>query len=121
MNNKVKRIDVHSHVLPRELIELIRQRPRNYQMRVEGAGDKEMFVRDDKHGTPLYAEFFDADALRFLIDKVGADRVTIGTDAPFDMAEDDPLGVINAVPGLTDEQRDRIYGLNALELLGEKA
>jgi aminocarboxymuconate-semialdehyde decarboxylase len=332
--SKVKRIDVHSHVLPRELIELIRQRPRDYEMRVEGAGDNEKFVRDDRHGTPLYAEFFDADAkvegmdrkgiditvisvtpvvffywlaadaglaacrvmndgiarmalsrpdrlrgmatlpmqdtdaavaelervvkehgfrsvelgcrikgqlvsdakfrpvlkraqelgvfifthpyiagslpsdlgcyylgntaampfdtalmaahlmfsgaldelpalriilahggghlpyqigrlahgykvrkearvntlsspmqllrrfyfdalthdadaLRFLIGKVGADRVTIGTDAPFDMAEDDPIAMINAVPGLTDEQRARIFGLNALELLGE--
>ena len=334
MPNKVKRIDLHSHVLPRELIELIRQRPRDYEMRVEGTGDDEKFVRDDKHGTPLYAEFFDADAkvegmdrkgidisvlsvtpvvffywlpaeaglaacrvmndsiarmalarpdrlrgmatlpmqdtdaavtelervvkahgfrsvelgvrikgqlvsdpkfrpvlkraqelgvfifthpyiagnlppdlgcyhlgntaampfdtalmaahlmfsgaldelpglnillahggghlpyqigrlahgykvrkearantanspmqllrrfyfdalthdadaLSFLIGKVGADRVTIGTDAPFDMAEDDPIAMINAVPGLTDEARERIFGLNALELLGE--
>ena len=336
MTTKVKRIDVHSHVLPRELIELIRQRPRDYQMRVEGAGDTEKFVRDDKHGTPVYAEFFDADAkvegmdrkgidisvisvtpvvffywlsadaglaacrvmndgiarmaaarpdrlrgmatlpmqntdaaiaelervvkehgfrsielgcrvqgqllaepkfrpvlkraqelgvfifahpyiagdlasdlncyhlgntvampfdtalmaahlmlggaldelpalkmilahggghlpyqigrlahgykvrkearantknsprdllrrfyfdalthdadaLRYLIEKVGADRVTIGTDAPFDMAEDDPLAMIEVVKGLTNEQRDRIFGLNALELLGEKS
>ena len=61
----------------------------------------------------------DVDALRFLIDKVGADRVLIGTDAPFDMAEDDPLAMIAAVPGLTDAQRARILGLNALELLGK--
>jgi len=61
----------------------------------------------------------DADALRFLIDKVGADRVMIGTDAPFDMAEDDPLGMIDAVRELTVEQRERIFGLNALELMGE--
>jgi aminocarboxymuconate-semialdehyde decarboxylase len=336
MSNRTKRIDVHSHVLPRELIELIRKRPRDYQMRVEGEGETEKFVRDDKHGTPIYAEFFDADAkvagmdrkgidisvlsvtpvvffywlaadaalaacrvmndgiarmaaarpdrlrgmatlpmqsadaaiaelervvkehgfrsielgcrvqgqllaepkfrpvlkraqelgvfvfahpyiagdlppdlncyylgntaampfdtalmaahlmfsgaldelprlkmilahggghlpyqigrlahgykvrnearaktkhsplellrrfyfdalthdadaLRYLIGKVGADRVTIGTDAPFDMAEDDPLAMINAVPGLTDAELDRIYGLNALELLGEAA
>ncbi len=334
MTGKVKRIDVHSHVLPRELIELIRQRPRDYLMRVEGEGSQEKFVRDDKHGTPIYAEFFDADAkvegmdrkgidisllsvtpvvffywlaadaglaacrvmndgiarmaaarpdrlrgmatlpmqntdaaiaelervvrehgfrsielgcrvqgqllsdakfrpvlkraqelgvfifthpyiagdlpadlgcyylgntvampfdtalmaahlmfsgtldelpqlkiilahgggylpyqigrlahgykvrkearaksassprdllrrfyfdalthdaeaLRYLIEKVGADRVTIGTDAPFDMAEDDPLATIDSVPGLTPDQRNRIYGLNALELLGE--
>lgn len=334
MSDRTKRIDVHSHVLPRELIELIRQRPRDYLMRVEGEGSQEKFVRDDRHGTPIYAEFFDADAkvegmdrkgidisllsvtpvvffywlaadaglaacrvmndgiarmaaarpdrlrgmatlpmqntdaaiaelervvrehgfrsielgcrvqgqllsddkfrpvlkraqelgvfifthpyiagdlpadldcyylgntvampfdtalmaahlmfsgaldelpalkiilahgggylpyqigrlahgykvrkearaksatsprdllrrfyfdalthdaaaLRYLIEKAGADRVTIGTDAPFDMAEDDPLAVIDAVPGLTAAQRDRIYGLNALELLGE--
>ncbi len=80
-----------------------------------GASGQEKFVRDDQHGTPLYAEFFDADALRYLIEKVGADRVTIGTDAPFDMAEDDPLAMINTVPGLTAAQRDRIFGLNALE------
>jgi hypothetical protein len=35
------------------------------------------------------------------------------------MAEDDPLAMIDAVKGLTATQRDRIYGLNALELLGE--
>ena len=336
MRNYVKRIDVHSHVLPRELIDLIRRRPRDYGMCVEGAGAEEKFVRDDKHGTPIYGEFFDADAkvegmdrkgidisvisvtpvvffyelaadaghaacrvmndgiarmvaarpdrlrgmaalpmqnsdaaiaelervvkvhgfrsielgcrvqgrllseaefrpvlkraqelgvfifahpyiagslapelacyhlgntaampfdtalmaarfmfdgtldalpalkvilahggghlpyqigrlahgykvrkearantahtprqllrrfyfdalthdadaLRYLIEKVGADRVTIGTDAPFDMAEDDPLAMLDAVPGLTAQQRDRIYGLNALELLGETA
>ena len=46
MTGKIKRIDVHSHVLPRELIELIRQRPRDYEMRVEGTGDNEKFVRD---------------------------------------------------------------------------
>ena len=51
MTGKIKRIDVHSHVLPRELIELIRQRPRDYEMRVEGTGDNEKFVRDDQHGT----------------------------------------------------------------------
>jgi hypothetical protein len=29
--------------------------------------------------------------------------------------------MIDAVKGLTPAQRDRIYGLNALELLGEKS
>jgi aminocarboxymuconate-semialdehyde decarboxylase len=60
----------------------------------------------------------DADALRFLVAKVGAERVMIGTDAPFDMAEEDPLAMINAL-GVTEHERERILGLNALELLGE--
>ena len=42
----------------------------------------------------------------------------IGTDAPFDMAEVDPLAMIDALP-ITDQERERILGLNALELLGE--
>jgi len=60
----------------------------------------------------------DSDALRFLVAKAGAERVMIGTDAPFDMAEVDPLAMIDALP-ITDQERERILGLNALELLGE--
>jgi predicted TIM-barrel fold metal-dependent hydrolase len=44
--------------------------------------------------------------------------VTIGTDAPYDMGEDDPVGMINTLP-VSERDRDRILGLNALELLGE--
>ena len=64
---------MHSHVLPRELIELIRKNPRDYQMRVDGTGEAEKFVRDDKHGTPIYAEFFDADAKVAGMDRKGID------------------------------------------------
>ena len=60
----------------------------------------------------------DAAALKFLVEKAGADRVTIGTDAPFDMAEENPLAMIASLP-LSDEQRERILGGNALRLLGE--
>jgi aminocarboxymuconate-semialdehyde decarboxylase len=60
----------------------------------------------------------DADALKFLVEKAGADRVTIGTDAPFDMAEEDPVAMIEALP-IMDRQREQILGLNALDLLGE--
>ena len=73
MAGKTKRVDVHSHVLPREIITEIRQRPRDYQMRVEGAGAQEMFVRDDRHGTPIYAEFHDADAKVEGMDRRGID------------------------------------------------
>jgi aminocarboxymuconate-semialdehyde decarboxylase len=73
MANRVKRVDVHSHVLPREMLEAIRQRPRDYQMRVEGAGEKEAFIRDDKHSTPVFAEFHDADAKVEGMDRRGID------------------------------------------------
>jgi aminocarboxymuconate-semialdehyde decarboxylase len=63
----------------------------------------------------------DAAALQFLVDKAGTDRVTIGTDAPFDMAEENPLAKIEVLRGLADPDRERILGLNALELLGEGA
>jgi aminocarboxymuconate-semialdehyde decarboxylase len=61
----------------------------------------------------------DADALQFLIAKVGADRVMIGTDAPFDMAETKPLEMLEALTHLTADERERILSLNAFELLRE--
>ena len=61
----------------------------------------------------------DAMALKYLVDRVGADRVVVGTDAPYDMGEENPLGMLEQLTGLTNQQRDLIHGLNALELLGE--
>jgi aminocarboxymuconate-semialdehyde decarboxylase len=61
----------------------------------------------------------DDNALAFLIQQVGADRVTLATDAPFDMGEENPLARIDTVTGLSGADRDRVLGLNALALLGE--
>lgn len=71
--SRTKCVDVHSHVLPNELIEAIRQNPRDYQMRVSGAGESETFIRDDRHSTPVYAEFHDADAKVAGMDRKGID------------------------------------------------
>ena len=62
---------------------------------------------------------FDAQALRHLIDVVGADHVCLGTDAPFDMGDETPLASLDAVAGLSEAERDRIGAANALTLLGE--
>jgi hypothetical protein len=51
--------------------------------------------------------------------EVGADRVLVGTDAPCDRGEENPLGMLEQLAGPTNQQRDMIRGLNALELLGE--
>ena len=61
----------------------------------------------------------DAKAARYLIDQVGADRVVIGTDHPFDMGPDDPMAAIDAIPGLTKSERAAVCGLTAKALLGE--
>jgi aminocarboxymuconate-semialdehyde decarboxylase len=73
MARSVKRVDIHSHVLPREMLEAIRRRPRDYQMSVEGAGGTEVFIRDDRHSTPVFAEFHDADAKVEGMDRRGID------------------------------------------------
>ena len=37
----------------------------------------------------------------------GADHVCIGTDSPFDMADNDPRETVSSIPRLTDEERDQ--------------
>jgi aminocarboxymuconate-semialdehyde decarboxylase len=61
----------------------------------------------------------DPKALRYLIDQVGADRIAIGTDNPFDMGYADPLGELARVPGLTASEREQICNGTACALLGE--
>jgi aminocarboxymuconate-semialdehyde decarboxylase len=63
---------------------------------------------------------FDPPALRYLVDLVGADHVCIGTDAPFDMADDAPLSTIAAMPRLTSVEQHDICCGTALRLLGER-
>lgn len=60
----------------------------------------------------------DARPLRYLIDLVGADRVMIGTDAPFDMGEEEPISMLEELKHLTEQEREQIFGANALALTG---
>ena len=62
---------------------------------------------------------FDPQALRYLIDLVGADHVCIGTDAPFDMGDDHPEETISSVPRLTKDEHHEVCCGTALRLLGE--
>jgi aminocarboxymuconate-semialdehyde decarboxylase len=60
---------------------------------------------------------------RHLIGMVGANRIVIGTDNPFDMApKGDRLqvGQVTSIPGLTREEREWICNRTAKKLLGEK-
>jgi len=59
---------------------------------------------------------FDPEMLGNLIDKFGAAQVLLGTDYPFDMGEEDPVGLINSVPRLPAAEKERIMGGNAARL-----
>jgi aminocarboxymuconate-semialdehyde decarboxylase len=61
----------------------------------------------------------DAQAARHLINMVGADRVVIGSDHPFDMAPADLMGHIDAIPDLSASEREYVCSLTAQTLLGE--
>lgn len=56
----------------------------------------------------------DADALRYLVNKVGAENLVLGTDLPFDMATPDPLGALRAA--VDEETVAQITERNPAEL-----
>ena len=54
--------------------------------------------------------------LRFLIDTLGADRIMVGTDYPFEMGEPNPIGFVDSVPDLDSTDREAILRGNAERL-----
>src|SRR5436190_90892 len=59
---------------------------------------------------------FSPDMLRQLIDRFGADHVLMGTDYPFDMGVEDPVGFLKTVK-MNSSEREMIEGGNAAKLL----
>jgi aminocarboxymuconate-semialdehyde decarboxylase len=62
---------------------------------------------------------FDPRPLRFLIDAVGADRVVLGTDTPFDMGATEPILLIDQT-GLGADDRRGVLGATASALLEKR-
>jgi aminocarboxymuconate-semialdehyde decarboxylase len=60
---------------------------------------------------------FDPEDLGSLIARYGADHVLLGSDYPYDMGADDPVGLVRRVEGLDDAARAKVLGGNAARLL----
>jgi aminocarboxymuconate-semialdehyde decarboxylase len=60
-------------------------------------------------------------ALRLLADTLGPDRILLGSDYPYPLGERPVGAVIRDSAWLTDAQRERILGGNALAFLGDRA
>ena len=61
------------------------------------------------HSTPV---------LNYLVETVGAERLMLGSDYPFGMGDYTPPVSVQAVPRLTDAQREAIYSENAIRVFG---
>ncbi len=76
----------------------------------------------EKPSTYLKKFYFDTivfslEQLEYLIKKYGVDQIAIGTDYPADMGEYDPVEHVYQIEGLSESDREKICGLNALKLL----
>jgi aminocarboxymuconate-semialdehyde decarboxylase len=100
-----------------------------YAASYSGRMDHAWGARSDSHGTlpkapshylgKFYFDtvVFSAHQLEYLVRVFGADRILMGTDYPFDMAEYDPIGHVMSVNSFDDATIAAIVGGNALRLL----
>jgi aminocarboxymuconate-semialdehyde decarboxylase len=56
--------------------------------------------------------------LQHLVEFAGVDHVMLGTDYPFDMGDDDPVGLVGKVDGLGEAERTLLRGGNAARVFG---
>jgi aminocarboxymuconate-semialdehyde decarboxylase len=59
---------------------------------------------------------YETAVLQHLVDKVGADRVLLGSDYP--VGETKPIEFVTGTKTLSTEEKERILGANAAALLG---
>ena len=64
---------------------------------------------------------FDTMNMRLLIDRLGADRLIMGTDYPFPLREAPPGAVVDNLDGISHEERSAMLGRNALRFLDREA
>lgn len=69
---RVKRIDVHSHVVPRELLDALTRDPERYQMRYVSEGQRHL-AREGGEKQPVFDEFYDPAAKVAGMDRKGLD------------------------------------------------
>lgn len=80
------------------------------------------YVADPARGRP--ARFYvdslvhDADALRYLVRLMGAERIALGTDYPFPLGEEKPGALISSLAELDQATRTRLLRGTAIEFLG---
>ena len=64
---------------------------------------------------------FDPQMLETLVERYGVKQLMLGSDYPYDMGDDDPVGTVERIQGLTEAERALIRGGNAARLLKIRA
>ncbi len=118
----------HPRALPRP--EALRCTRRRLSPAYSGRIDHAWGARQDCHGelplpptTYLRQVYLDTvvfsyHQLAYLLDVFGPDRILMGTDYPFDMAEFNPIGHIAGVNGMDESMLAQLTGGNAIRVLG---
>lgn len=85
------------------------------------AVDNEKNPRDYLDRLYLDTLVHDADSLNYLVNLMGVDRLTMGSDYPFPLGEHEPGRLIREQNWLTDADKERLLSGTALEWLGRSS
>ncbi len=121
--SKVKRIDVHSHVVPKEMLDALTAQPGRFGMRyIDEAGHRRV-AKDGGGGQPVFDEFFDAAAKVRGMDRKGLD-VSMISPAPIvyfywldaDAGLEAARIVNDGIANMAAQFPDRLMGLGTLPM-----
>jgi aminocarboxymuconate-semialdehyde decarboxylase len=83
------------------------------------------------HSNPLYRSYLkniyvdslvhDIDTLKFMMKKIGVDRIMLGSDYPFPLGEHHPGKMIEEDEELTDEEKTKMLSGNACKFFNMDA
>ena len=117
------RIDVHSHVIPKRMIDGITRSPREFGARVEGDAQARHVVHEQGYVYPLFAEFHDAEAKLESMDRKGIDISVISPAppmfyywAPADLAEKVARLVNDGIADMVAAKPSRLRGMATIPL-----
>jgi aminocarboxymuconate-semialdehyde decarboxylase len=97
----------------------IRRMDHGYSVRPEARENIEKLPTDYARQIYFDSLTHDHDNLRFLVERMGAERVVLGTDYPADMGQENPVDWINA-SDLDAATQAKVLDSNVRALLGEK-
>ncbi len=82
------------------------------------AADNQTSPRDYQGKFYVDSLVHDADALRFLVNQMGDNRVALGSDYPFPLGEAKPGALIDSIDEFSPTTKNRLLAGTALEFLG---
>lgn len=121
--SRVKRIDVHSHVVPREMLDALTAQPGRFGMRYIDEPGHRRVAKDGGGGQPVFDEFFDAAAKVRGMDRKGLD-VSMISPAPIvyfywldaDAGLEATRIVNDGIANMAAQFPDRLMGLGTLPM-----
>lgn len=90
---------------------------RGWQVRVETKSDIDRTPTSYLDGVFCDTLTHSPLALSYLVETMGADRVVLGTDLPFDVEDADPLRSLALAPRLSEEDREAIRSMSPVRWL----